>query len=55
VPDADPSLSFQGRLWIYCLIGAPPPSANEGVRLSVPGVINFNTVVGGENVYIKTS
>jgi hypothetical protein len=55
VPDADPSLSLQARLWIYCLIGAPPPSASEGVRLSVPGVINFNTVVGGENVYIKTS
>lgn len=55
VPDAAPSLSFQGRLWIYCLIGNPPASASEGIRLSVPGLINFNKVVGGENVYIKTS
>jgi len=45
--------SLPGQLTIYCLIGAPPPSAAEGIRLVVPGVINFNKVVGGENVYIK--
>ena len=42
------------QLTIYCLIGAPPASAAEGIRLVVPGVINFNKVVGGENVYIRT-
>jgi hypothetical protein len=54
VPDANPTLSLKGLLTIYCLIGAPPPSAEEGIRLVVPGVVNFNDVVTGENVYIKT-
>jgi len=53
VPDASPSLALDGLLTIYCLIGAPPPSAEEGIRLVVPGVLNFNDVVAGENVYIK--
>ena len=53
VPDAHPTLSRGGLLTIYCLIGAPPPSAEEGIRLVVPGVLNFNDVVTGENVYIK--
>jgi hypothetical protein len=51
--DASPSSSFDGQLTIYCLIGAPPASAEEGIRLVVPGIINFNDVVTGENVYIK--
>jgi hypothetical protein len=55
VPDANPSLSLRGLLTIYCVIGEPPPSAEEGIRLVVPGVINFNDVVTGENVYIKES
>jgi hypothetical protein len=50
-----PGTLLPGNLWIYCLIGHPPASAEEGVRLSVPGIINFNEVVSGENVYIKTS
>lgn len=45
--------SLPGQLTIDCLIGVPPASASEGIRLVVPGVINFNKVVGGENVYIK--
>lgn len=45
--------SLSGQLTTYCLIGAAPASASEGIRLVVPGVINFNKVVGGENVYIK--
>ena len=53
VPDADPSSTFDGMLTIYCLIGSPPSSAEEGIRLVVPGLINFNHVVTGENVYIK--
>jgi hypothetical protein len=43
-----------GQLTIFCLIGKPPASAAEGVRLNVLGVINFNKVVSGENVYTKT-
>jgi hypothetical protein len=45
--------SLAGQLTIYCVIGAPPASAEEGIRLVAPGVLNFNDVVSGENVYIK--
>lgn len=45
--------SLPGQLTIDCLIGVPPARASEGIRLVVPGGINFNKVVGGENVYIK--
>jgi hypothetical protein len=55
VPDANPSLSLNGQLTINCLIGEPPASAEEGIRLVVPGVVNFNDYVSGENVYIKQS
>ena len=47
---------FKGTLWVFCVIGPNPPnSVEEGVRLSVPGIINFNDVVTGMNVYIRTS
>ena len=45
----------RGLLTIYCVIGVPPASAEEGIRLVVPGVRNFNDVVTGENVYVKQS
>jgi hypothetical protein len=46
----------EGILWVYCIIGPNPPnSAEEGVRLLVPGIVNFNEVVSGDNVYIRTS
>lgn len=53
VSDANPAALFEGTLTIYCLTGKPPASAEEGIRLNLPGVINFNEVVTGENVYIK--
>ena len=46
--------SVEGQLTIYCLIGKPPASAAEGIRLVIPGHINFNKVVEGENLYVKT-
>jgi hypothetical protein len=49
------TLQIPGKLWVYCLIGKPPSSAEEGIRLNVPGIINFNDVAGGENVYIETT
>ncbi len=48
-----PGGSVPAQLTIYCVIGAPPASAAEGIRLVIPGVINFNKVVEGENVYIQ--
>jgi hypothetical protein len=48
--------SHEAILWVFCIIGPNPPnSAEEGVRLLVPGIINFNEVVTGENVYIRIS
>ncbi len=40
-------------LTIYCVIGSPPASAAEGVRLVVPGVGGFNRQIAGMNVYVK--
>jgi hypothetical protein len=41
----DVTLTAEGLLQIECLIGDPPPSAEEGVRLNVQDVINFNKSV----------
>src|SRR5919204_855570 len=50
------TLQIPAILWVYCVIGDKrPSSAEEGVRLNVPGHVNFNHVTGGENVYIRTS
>ena len=48
-----PAGSFPGRVTIYCLIGSPPPSTEEGVHVNVPGIANFNKQVSGMNVYVK--
>jgi hypothetical protein len=46
--------SLPGILTVFCLIGPNPPnSAAEGITLVVPGIINFNKVVTGENVYVR--
>jgi hypothetical protein len=48
------TLQIPAMLTVYCLIGDHvPSSAEEGVRLNVPGIINFNDVTGGENVYVR--
>jgi hypothetical protein len=50
------SLHIPGIIWVFCVIGTKvPSSAEEGVRVNVPGIINFNDVAGGENVYIETT
>jgi hypothetical protein len=41
-PDAHPSVHLPATLWINCLLGDPPPSEFEGVRLNVKDLINFN-------------
>jgi hypothetical protein len=48
------SLEIPATLWIDCLIGDKiPPSAEEGVRLSVKDVINFNhTEHSGLTVFV---
>jgi hypothetical protein len=45
---------IDGILTVFCLIGTNVPhSAEEGITLVVPGIINFNDVVAGENVYVR--
>jgi hypothetical protein len=48
------TISADGLLRIDCLIGDPPPSGEEGVRLNVKDVINFNKTVpeSGTTVFI---
>jgi hypothetical protein len=50
------SLEIPGMITVFCVIGPNPTNnAEEGVRVNVPGIIHFNDVTGGENVYIRTS
>jgi hypothetical protein len=51
---------FDGVLWIFCIIGPNPPNSHdeedgEGAHLSIIGVNNFNKIVSGGNIYIKTN
>jgi len=52
---------FEGILVVFCIIGPNPPNSHddftggEGVTLNVIGVSNFNKIVTGQNVYIRTS
>lgn len=48
-----PDGSLPGRITIFCVIGAPPPSVAEGVHVNVPGIANFNKQVSGMNVYVQ--
>jgi hypothetical protein len=54
------TLALPGTLTIFCIIGPQTPATHEdpsgeGVTLVVNGVLNFNKIVSGMNVYIKTS
>ena len=54
--DSTSGQQFDGTIWVFCLIGPNPPnSAQEGARLNIVGVNNFNNIVSGGNVYVKTS
>ena len=53
---ATPSGPVAAILTVYCRItddGQRPTSAEEGIRLEIPGVINFNKSDGGMNHYEK--
>ena len=53
--DSTSGQQFQGVLWVFCLIGNPPTSAQEGARLDIIGKNNFNRIVSGLNFYVKTT
>src|SRR5205814_1384747 len=40
-------------LTIFCVIGNPPPSVEEGIHATIPSVGDFNRQTGGMNVYIQ--
>ena len=42
------------QLTIYCEIGSPPPSTEEGITAVIPSVGSFNRQTGGMNVYVKS-
>jgi len=48
------TMMLPGILEIECALGTPPGGAEEGVRLLVKGIINFNKSVheSGENVFV---
>jgi hypothetical protein len=55
------TLELKGVLSIFCIIGPQTPESHddppeEGIRLVVPGVLNFNKIVPPNmNVFIKTT
>ena len=56
-PANNPSATIEldGILQVGCLLGSPPSGVDEGVRLNVKDLINFNKSVGGDTVFIQTS
>lgn len=62
LPDASPTSAFAANLEVNCQVGNPPSGPhheNEGIKLNVKDVINFNQHVPGpsghfgENIFIK--
>ena len=54
------SLQIAAILTLFCIIGPNPPNSHddpsgEGIHLVVPGIINFNKIVEGMNVYMQQS
>jgi len=43
----------RGQLTIFCVIGSPPPSAEEGITAVIPSVGDFNRQLHGMNHYVK--
>lgn len=49
-----------GIITVFCIVGPKAPSSHnepsgEGVTVVVPGIINFNHTVHGDNIFIQTS
>ena len=53
-PDAAPNVHLPATLTVECALGSPPAAAEEGVRVNVYDVINFNKTVpeSGANIFI---
>ncbi len=54
-PAGEGAPTFPATLTVFCLIGSPPSGVEEGVRLNVYDLINFNMPSGGNTVFVLTS
>jgi hypothetical protein len=43
----------RGQVTVFCIIGNPPPSAEEGIAAVIPSVGDFNRQIHGMNHYVK--
>ena len=49
------SVGVDALLTVFCILGSPPSGVDEGIRLNVQDIINFNVQVGGATVFIRTA
>jgi hypothetical protein len=54
------NLQIEAILTIFCIVGPNPPNSHddpsgEGIHLVVPGIVNFNKIVEGMNIFIQQS
>jgi hypothetical protein len=49
------SVGVDAILTVYCVLGSPPSGVDEGIRLNVQNIINFNTQAGGTTIFIRTA
>jgi hypothetical protein len=47
-----PGVVLSAKLIITCELGQPPMGTMEGIMAAVPGVISFDTSVGGATVFV---
>ena len=50
---------LNGIITVFCIVGPKAPSSHnqpsgEGVTVNVPGIINFNHTVHGDNIFVQT-
>ncbi len=48
------SVGVDAILTVICLLGSPPSGVDEGIRLNVQDIINFNKQAGGATVFIRS-
>lgn len=49
------SVGVDALLSVYCALGSPPPGFEEGIRLNVQDIINFNMQAGGNTLFMRTA
>ncbi len=49
------SSGHDALLTVYCALGSTPAGFEEGIRLNVQDIINFNMQAGGNTLFIRTA